>query len=62
MNEKIFNLSTENYNGANYNGDCPGKEKEVDNADKDAFFFLTILFVLITTISIFKSEILQIFF
>lgn len=40
----------------------PRAEKEVDNSDNQAFYFLTIMLIIIVTFSMFKSEILRLIF
>lgn len=40
----------------------PGDEQEVNNSDNQAFYFLTIMLIMIVTFSMFKSEILQLIF
>jgi len=62
MKKQIFNVLAELVNADELKALNPGDKKEVDNADNQAFYFLTIMLVMIVTFSMFKSEILRLIF
>ena len=40
----------------------PGEKRKRHNPDKPAFYFLTLIFILVLTVWLFKKEILQLLF
>ena len=62
MKKKQFNLLASCLGAADSCVSLPGEEKEVDHTDHEAFYFLTVLFVMIVTIFIFNDEIMRLLF
>jgi hypothetical protein len=62
MKKQMFNLLAELVDADELNTLNPGDEPEVNDSDNQAFYFLTIMLILIVTFSMFKSEILQLIF
>lgn len=66
MENQILNISKEKYN-INKNIEkikkfCDKKKIDKDTIDDQAIYFLSLLFIMIVTFYIFKSEILHLFF
>jgi hypothetical protein len=62
MKKQMFNVLAELVDADELNALNPGDEKEVDHSDNQAFYFLTIMLIMIVTFSMFKSEILGLIF
>jgi len=62
MKEQMFNSLAELINANEVNALKPGDKQEVDNSDNQAFYFLTIMVIMIVTFSMFKAEILRLIF
>lgn len=62
MKRKMFNVLAELTDGDEINALNVGKKNEMDTSDSQAFYFLTIMLVMIVTFSLFKKEILQLLF
>jgi hypothetical protein len=62
MKKQMFNVLAELVDADKLNTLNPGDEQEVDNSDNQAFYFLTIMLIMIVTFSMFKSEILHLIF
>ena len=62
MKKQMFTVLAELVNPDELNALNPGDEQEVNNSDNQAFYFLTIMLIMIVTFSMFKSEILQLIF
>jgi hypothetical protein len=62
MKKQMFNVLAELVDADELNALNPGDKQEVDNSDNQAFYFLTIMLIIIVTFSMFKSEILQLIF
>jgi len=62
MKKEIFNVLAEPFDADELNALNPGDKPEVDNADNQAFYFLTFMLIMIVTFSLFKSEILRLIF
>jgi hypothetical protein len=62
MKKQMFNVLAELVDADKLSALNPGDEKAVDNSDNQAFYFLTIMLIMIVTFSMFKSEILRLIF
>ena len=62
MKKQRFNVLARLIDAEELNALNQGDEKEVDHSDNQAFYFLTIMVIMIVTFSLFKSEILQLIF
>ena len=62
MKKQRINLLAELVDAEELSRLNPGTETGVDNSDNQAFYFLTIMLIMIVTFSMFKSEILQLIF
>jgi len=62
MKKQMFNSLAELINANEVNALKPGDKQEVDNSDNQAFYFLTIMVIMIVTFSMFKAEILRLIF
>ncbi len=62
MKKEIFNVWAEPVEADELNALNPGDKPEVDSTDNQAFYFLTIMLIMIVTFSLFKSEILRLIF
>jgi hypothetical protein len=62
MKKQMFTVLAELVDANEVNALNPGDKQEVDNSDNQAFYFLTIMLIMIVTFSMFKSEILRLIF
>ena len=58
----MFNTLAELVDADEVNALNAGDKQKVDNSDNQAFYFLTIMLIMIVTFSMFKSEILRLIF
>ena len=62
MKKQRINLLAEPVDAGELSRLNPGIETEADSSDNQAFYFLTIMLIMIVTFSMFKSEILGLIF
>ena len=62
MRKQMFTVLAELIDTDEVNALNPGDKQEVNKSDNQAFYFLTIMLIMIVTFSMFKSEILRLIF
>jgi hypothetical protein len=62
MKKQMFTVLARLIDADEVNALNPGDKQMVDHSDNQAFYFLTIMLIMIVTFSMFKSEILRLIF
>jgi hypothetical protein len=62
MKKQMFTVLARLIDADEVNALNPGDKQKVDHSDNQAFYFLTIMLIMIVTFSMFKSEILRLIF